>query len=125
MGWRRFVVKRRSFVVKREQSLCTASTFIVECDGEKLELSAPRLPYAKTRKEALGGPKTKYLDGQQVSTKGSEKFVVVETKEEWEKIPDPTGGPPQLAGAWYTPMPPPPPEYGWSQVGWSHVGWSY
>ena len=53
-------------------------------DGEKLELSAPRLPYAKTRKEALGGPKTRYLDGQAVSTKGNEKFIVVDQKEEWD-----------------------------------------
>ena len=53
-------------------------------DGEKLELSAPRLPYAKTRKEALGGPKTKYLEGQAVSTKGNDKFIVVDAKEEWD-----------------------------------------
>ena len=42
------------------------------------------MPYAKTRKEALAGPKTKYLDGAVVNTKGNEKFVVVNDKEEWD-----------------------------------------
>ena len=37
---------------------------------------------------------------------------VTKAKEEWEKIPDPTGGSPQLAGSWYSPMPTQA-EYGW------------
>jgi len=38
---------------------------------------------------------------------------VTKKVDEWEKIPDPTGAPPQLTGAWYAPMPPAPPELGW------------
>ena len=53
-------------------------------DGEEAKLSAPRLPYAQSRKQALAGPKTKYLDGQAVATKGNDKFVVVDAKEEWD-----------------------------------------
>ena len=40
-------------------------------DGEDLRLSAPRLPYNKSRKEALKGTDARrYLDGQVVAHKG-------------------------------------------------------
>ena len=52
--------------------------------GEVLKIGAPRLPYAKSRKEGLkGSDARRYLDGQVVANKG-EKFVVVEQKEEWD-----------------------------------------
>ena len=48
------------------------------------QLAAPRLPYAKSRKEALKGSDTRrYLDGQVVAMKG-EKTIVVGEKEEWD-----------------------------------------
>lgn len=43
-----------------------------------------RLPYAATRKEALRGVSTKYLDGQAISVKNGEKHVVVNQKEDWD-----------------------------------------
>jgi len=49
-----------------------------------VELSAPRLPYAKSRKESLAAAKgPRYLDGQVVAHKG-EKHIVVDGKEEWD-----------------------------------------
>jgi len=53
-------------------------------DGDDVKLNAPRLPYAKTRKEALkGGDMRRYLDGQVVANKG-EKYVVVDATEDWD-----------------------------------------
>ncbi|KOO22111.1 hypothetical protein Ctob_000992 [Chrysochromulina tobinii] len=49
-----------------------------------VELSAPRLPYAKSRKESLAAAKgPRYLDGQVVAHKG-EKHIVVDNREEWD-----------------------------------------
>ena len=54
-------------------------------DGDALQLSAPRLPYTQSRKDALKGSSggTRYLDGQVVAHKG-EKFITVSEKEEWD-----------------------------------------
>ena len=52
-------------------------------DGVEPKLSAPRLPYSGTRKEALRGSGARFLDGQVVATKG-EKHIVVNAKPEWD-----------------------------------------
>jgi hypothetical protein len=52
--------------------------------ADGVELSAPRLPYAKNRKESLAAAKgPRYLDGQVVAHKG-EKHIDVGEKEEWD-----------------------------------------
>ena len=48
-----------------------------------VQLCAPRLPYADTRKQALVGQKTRYLGGQVVTTKG-EKKIETNPKEDWD-----------------------------------------
>jgi hypothetical protein len=54
-------------------------------DGiEAPHLSAPRLPYSGSRKEALRGGGQRYLDGQVVATRPGEKHVVVNTQAEWD-----------------------------------------
>ena len=54
-----------------------------EADGVAPPPTNPRLPYAATRKEALRGAGTRFLDGQVVSTKG-EKHIVISDKPEWD-----------------------------------------
>ena len=52
-------------------------------DGMECKLSAPRLPYGQSRKDALRAGGVRYLDGQVVATKG-EKSIVVKDHEEWD-----------------------------------------
>lgn len=54
-----------------------------KADGTEMKLSAPRLPYAASRKEALRGTGVRYLDGQVIATKG-ERHVVVQETTEWD-----------------------------------------
>ena len=54
-------------------------------DGETMQLTAPRLPYAKTRKDSLADAKgARYLDGQVVAHKSADKYITVGEKEEWD-----------------------------------------
>ena len=48
-------------------------------------LEPPRLPYAQSRKEAVGGNRTMYRDGEAVYVKGNPKQESKwEKKEEWD-----------------------------------------
>ncbi len=79
---RRSEASARRRVIERYENVAVPSTD----PGQTPKLSAPRLPYSGTRKEALsGGPQGRYrfLEGQVVSTKG-EKMAVVDQKEEWD-----------------------------------------